>query len=101
MKKLFASLLFFFNFISIFAHNGMMTGEKDIKVVSTQWFDIIYAPSSEHTAALLYENADNIYKEIADMYGRKIIYRMPVVITSNVEQFNAYFSNGLYNHIVL
>lgn len=87
--------------LPIYAGDGIFWGEKNIRVVQTQWFDIIYSEGSKESAALLAENADRIYYEIADMYGREVQARMPVVLCPNREVFNAYFSVEFYNHIVL
>lgn len=102
MKKFFASLLVFLTiFGSVFAHGGLMSGEEDLRVTKTKWFDIIYPARSEKSAILLYENADRIYEEIGESYGFPPKFRLPVVICPGVEQFNGYMSNGYYNHIVL
>ncbi len=101
MKK---SFLIFFSFLfafTLFAYDGVMSGEKNLKVYKTQWFDIIYPESCVNSAALLAKNADKIYLEIAENYKSSPYFRMPVVLTSKVQQFNAYFSEAPYNHIVL
>lgn len=71
------------------------------RCVSTKWFDIIYPIESEQTAAILAENADQIYNEIGDFFGREPQVRMPVLIEPKTEQFNANFSDAPYNRIVL
>jgi len=78
-----------------------MWGEKNIRVIKTQWFDIIYAEGSAESASILSQHADSIYYEIADLYGRQPQVRMPVVLTPNNERLNAYFSTGPYNRIVI
>lgn len=97
--------LFLFTLIialsSIHSADGILWGEKDIRVIQTQWFDIIYPQSSKESAALLAENADRIYYEIAELYGRTPQARMPVVLSPKYEVSNAYFSVQFYNHIVL
>lgn len=101
-KKILSAI--FLSFISVFllpAADGVMWGEKNIRVIQTQWFDIIYPESSAESAALLYENADRIYSEIAELYGREPQVRMPVVLSPKTEQFNAYFTASYYNHIVI
>ena len=98
---IFTSVFLVFIHLSGYSADGIMWGQKDIRVISTKWFDIIYTPESSESAVLLYENADRIYYEIAELYGREPQERMPVVLSSQTEQFNAYFSTGYYNHIVL
>ncbi len=83
------------------AANGMMSGEKNIQVVKTQWFDIIYPPDSQRTAALLAKNADRIYTEVADFFGVQPWFRLPVVISPASDEFNGGFTFYPYNRIVL
>lgn len=102
MKKLFTSLVILFCLgVSSFAFDGIMSGEKDIRVSSTTWFDIVYPARCEELASILYENADSIYEDISKQYGFPPRYRMPVVICPAVESFNGYWGNGPYNRIVL
>lgn len=101
MKKKFLIIFSFLFAFRIFAYDGVMSGEKNLKVYKTQWFDIIYPESCVNSAALLAKNADEIYLEIAKNYNSEPYFRMPVVLTSKVQQFNAYFSEAPYNHIVL
>ncbi len=100
-KFLLFILLLLCVFNTAFSYDGEYFGEKDVRVVKTEWFDIIYTPKSEETAKILFEKADGVYKEISEMYGMPIPCRMPVVIVTGVEQFNAYYTNFPYNHIVL
>lgn len=102
MKRCVAAVLFLLLFIcSVFAADGVMSGERDLKVVKTQWFDIIYSPGSAQCAAVLAENADTIYINICRTLGTEPWFRMPVVITPAQDEFNAYFTSVPYNHIVL
>ncbi|MCK9171163.1 MAG: hypothetical protein M0P01_12185 [Treponema sp.] len=102
MKKLFiSSLLALFICLSVFAADGVMSGEKNIKVVQTEWFDIIYPVDSERSAALLAEKADGVYKDICSALGVEQWARFPVVLTPAQDEFNAYFTSTFYNHIVL
>lgn len=93
------SFLFFCTFI--FSADGIFWGEKNIKCLKTKWFDIIFAEENYESAQKLYFNADAIYEDVAASYGMEPRERMPVVITTQVEMFNAYWSNEYYNHIVL
>lgn len=70
-------------------------------VVQTKWFNIIYQEKSEAAAKILFESADSIYEEVGELYGIEPQFRMPIVICSNVEQFNAYWTSIPYNHIVI
>lgn len=104
MKKrtFLAALSFLILIISpLQAADGLLWGEVRIRVFNTKWFEIIYPEESEESAALLAENADNIYEEIAQMYGREPAVKLPVVLCPSTEQYNAYFSSAPYNRIVL
>ena len=101
MKRKLFVILFCFNLFSLFSYDGIMTGEKNLKVLQTKWFDIVFPESSEQSAIILYQNADSIYQELAEIYGFPLQFRMPVVLTSKVEQMNAYWSAVPYNHIVI
>ena len=97
-KIFFAALLLC---TQLFAHSGLLSGEKKLRVAKTKWFDIIYPARCEETAAILYEKADTVYEEVTAQYGLTPSFRMPVVITPAVEQFNAFWTSLPYNHIVL
>ena len=86
---------------SLFAADGLLSGEKDLRVVQTKWFDIIYPQRSEKTAALLFQTADIIYEEVTAQYGMSPSVRYPVVITPATDQLNAFFTVAYYNRIVL
>lgn len=100
-KKLFTVLFLVLLCSSAFARSGMLWGEKKLMVVKTRWFDIIYPERCEASAAILYEKADEVYDEVTAQYGLTPAFRMPVVITPAVEQFNAFWTAVPYNHIAI
>ena len=100
-KKLIAGLVFSLLCASIFAHGGMFSGERKLRVVKTQWFDIIYPERCEASAAILFAKADSVYEEVTAQYGLTPAFRMPVIITPAVEQFNAFWTAVPYNHIAI
>ena len=79
----------------------MLAGEKKLRVTKTKWFDIIYPERYELSATILYENADRIYDEVTAQYDLTPTFRMPVVITPAVDQFNAFWTAIPYNHIAI
>lgn len=102
MKKILQALLaFLFLSMPIFAHEGSMAGAGKLKVSQTKYFDIIYGSENLATAKILYENADDVFEELAAAYGIEPYFRLPVVITSKVEEFNAYYADSPFNRIVL
>lgn len=88
-------------FTSLNALSGPLAGEKNIRLVKTQWFDIIYPERCQNSAKLLYENADQLYYKVTEQYGLSPAFRMPLVICPGVENFNAFWSILPYNHIVI
>ncbi len=102
MKKLFLFLILFTTFFtSLSAASGSLSGEKNLRIVKTQWFDIIYPERCNKSAELLYQNADKIYYEVTEQYGFTPSFRMPIVISPAVESFNAFWTIAPYNHIVI
>lgn len=102
MKKLLLCIVCLLSLCSgVFAHSGVMTGEKNIRFSKTKWFDIIYSERSQEVAYILYQNADAIYEDISKEYGFELVMRLPVVICPTVEQYNAYYTSNPSAHIVL
>lgn len=66
-----------------------------------EYFDIIYSPISEKTAALISEHADNYAEEISQKLNRKIPKRMPIYIEGGKEALNGYYTFFPYRRIVL
>ncbi len=89
------------DFSQLSAHSGLLSGERNLRVAKTQWFDIIYPARCEQSAAILYEKADALYEEVTAQYGLSPSFRMPVVITPAVQQFNAFWTSTPYNHIAI
>lgn len=85
----------------IFAAGGLLSGEKDLRMAQTRWFDIIYPARCEKSASILYQAADLIFEEVAAQFGREPFMRLPVVITPATDQLNAFFSAVPYNRIVI
>ena len=87
--------------LPLFSHEGSLAGAGKLRVSQTKYFDIIYSEKNVVTAGILYENADAVFEELAATYGTVPNFRLPVVITTTVEQFNAYYSDSPYNRIVV
>lgn len=102
MKKWFAAFLGLVIFNSfIFGYNGILSGEGQLQIVKTKWFDIIYPPECEQTASVLVQNSDSLCEELYKEFDSEPYFRMPVVLTSGYESFNAYWTSYPYNHIVI
>ena len=87
--------------IPLFSQEGSLAGAGKLRVSQTKYFDIIYSEKNLATAKILFENADEVFEELAAAYGTQPTFRLPVVITTSVEQFNAYYADSPYNRIVL
>lgn len=97
-----AAFLFFLVAASaVFGAGGAMSGEKHLRSIKTEWFDIIYSQDSAQSASILVENADRIYREVSAYLGTKPHFRMPVVITPAQDKFSALYSAYPYNHIII
>ena len=101
MKKAFSFLFLFLSLLPLWSHEGSMAGAGKLRVSQTKYFDIIYGEKNLQTAEILYENADAVFEELAAAYGIEPYFRMPVVITATVQQFNAYYSDSPFNRIVI
>lgn len=101
-KKIIISLLsVFLLWANLTAYSGMLSGEKNLRVSKTKWFDIIYPARCEESASILYEKADGLYAEVTAQYGLTPSFRIPVVITPAVDTFNAFWAAVPYNHIAI
>lgn len=103
MKNKF-TLLFYVLFtlgLSAFCYDGPMSGQKDLRIVKTQYFDIIYSQRSAESAKLLQEKGDQLFEETAKEFKLQNYFRLPVVITPASDDFNGYFSCAPFNHIVI
>ena len=76
-------------------------GTFGLKSASTEHFDIIYRESSSQTAAMIFDNCENVYSDLVKFFGTDPDIRIPVVITSSYKSLNAYYSVYPANHIVL
>ena len=104
LRRIFFAGFAFFAAANVFSYGGIMAGDNGSKmqVAKTEYFDILFTESTKDDAAILYANADKIYVELAEMYGWEYIpCRVPVVLTANVELYNAYYSTFPYSHIVM
>ena len=72
-----------------------------MKTASTEHFDIIYKPESMETAALLYDNCEDIYATVVAFFGADPELHIPVVVTSEYKQLNAYYTASTSNHIAI
>jgi len=65
---------------------------EDLKMVSTEHFDIIYNDESSASASLLEEKCESIYNEIITSFALNRTQRFYVVVTTQRQMFNSYFT---------
>lgn len=94
-------ILFFSAAMQLFAYEGMMAGEKDLRIVCTEHFEIIFPERSRKSAEIIFDGAEKVYKEVAESYNLRHDFKMPVVISPSQDEFNGYFSFAPFNHIVI
>ena len=87
--------------LSAFGYEGPMSGQRKLRIVKTQYFDIIYSPDSADSAKILQEKGDALFDEVAEKFELKHYFRLPVIITPASDDFNGYFSLFPFSHIVM
>ena len=95
MKKI--KKVFIFLFILIFTSNAVA---EQLYTLRSEHFEFIYPEESEETAILLFDNAENLYEKATSLLQTDINLFMPVFITPNTQQLNAYYTAVPYNRIV-
>ena len=102
MKKLFLlfSIIIFCS-AHFFAYDGVMAGEKELKIIQTEHFDIIYPERGKDCAAIIAANCEALYTELSELYSPDYDFRLPVTISTTYQGMNAYFSPAPFNHIVV
>ena len=68
VKQVLLLFLFLVCSAALFSYEGMLAGQRGLKVIKTEYLDIIYTPGSEKSAAIIAEHGDDIYRELQE-YG--------------------------------
>jgi len=100
MKKILVILLLSVLTASLFA-SALGGRLSDIRVATTEHFDIIYEDVSIETASLVYDNCEQIYDSLVSYFGTDPKIHIPVVVTSRYKDLNASFSNYPANRIIM
>ena len=72
-----------------------------MKVVATQYVDIIFCDESLHTAQLVIENVDNLFEQAFLELGSKQKIRFPIVISPDSDNLVISYSPIPYNRIII
>ena len=73
---------------------------ETLYTLRSEHFEFIYPEESEETAVILYENAEKLYEKAASLLQTDINLFLPVYITPDTQQLNAYYTAAPYNRIV-
>ncbi len=76
-------------------------GTKGLLTASTEHFDIIYQPETAETAALLYNNCEDLYSSLVEFFGTDPELHIPVTVTREFKTLNAYYTSYPANRIVI
>lgn len=87
-------------FVFVVAMSSLFCKEK-IFHAETKFFDIIFDESSRNSAMEISGYADEMLEELCSEYKVEPDFKIPLVITPRTENFNAYFTNYNYNHLVI
>ncbi|MCM1321465.1 MAG: hypothetical protein NC041_05505 [Bacteroides sp.] len=99
-KRFFIPILILLH-VSAVCFGGVYTHQRTLYVLQTKYFDIIYPWESTLSAELLAEKADDLYRAACSKFETTVRFRMPVVITPDTDELNAYYTSLPYNRIVL
>ena len=98
-KKTIFVFLFVCSLISVYA--GQLSSVSEVQVIRTTYFDFIFPKKSEESAIILSKEADKMYEEIAELLQTDIKLHIPVLITPDNDDLNAYYTPVPYNRIVV
>jgi len=100
MRNIYFFLLVIF-LIPITAEAQLFKPFTFLRVIKTEYFDIIFPPESESSAHTLASYADSVYEKMISLFGIKIPARIPVTFTPHTDMFNGYYNPVPYPHIIL
>ncbi len=89
--------VFFLLFIIFFMADAIA---ESLYTLRSDHFEFIYPEESEETAIILYNSAESLYEKATSLLQTEIDIFLPVYITPNTQQLNAYFTAAPYNRIV-
>ena len=81
MKKAGIFLIVICFISNLFAIDGLLSKSENLRIVKTQYFDIIFPEECRESAKILVENADKAYEELAATYEQPMLFRFPVAKT--------------------
>ena len=73
---------------------------EELFTLRSEHFEFIYPEPCEETALILYENAERLYNKATSLLKTDEVLFIPVYITPDTQELNAYFTPFPYNRIV-
>ncbi|MCK9191457.1 MAG: M48 family metalloprotease, partial [Sphaerochaetaceae bacterium] len=92
MKRKFILTFIILFFVLANINSASYESLEDLKMVSTEHFDIIYNDESSASASLIEEKCESIYNEIITSFALNRTQRFYVVVTTQRQMFNSYFT---------
>jgi hypothetical protein len=80
---------------------SVTNGTRGLRTASTEHFDIIYQEKSKETAALLYNNCEDLYASLVEFFDFDPKLHIPVTVTGEYKTLNAYYTSSPANRIVM
>ena len=99
LTALFVCVFFVLTLSSAFSNS--FANPKNVSVIVTEYFDIIYTQDSAYAAQLLAEKADSLYLKACGLLEADPYFRMPLVLSPDTDVLNGGFSYAPYNYIIL
>ena len=78
-----------------YTQTSLYKSPKKLYVITTKYFDIIFPQESTESANLLAQKADDMYLEICEKLDSSPYFRIPVVITPEIDTLNAYLDDEI------
>lgn len=91
----------FFMAVPFRASSQSLKSGASLRVISTEYFDIIFPDQSRSSAELLATFADETLKQVTTLLGIPYEERIPVTISPYTDVCNGYMNPFPYSHIVL
>ncbi len=99
-KKLILTCIFIAAMLPSLSANSF-ANPKNVSVIVTEYFDIIYTQDSAYAAQLLAEKADSLYLKACGLLEADPYFRIPVVLSPDTDVLNGCFFYAPYNYIIL
>lgn len=99
-KKLFLTWILIAAMLPALSANSF-ANPKNVSVIVTEYFDIIYTQESAYAAQMLAEKADSLYLKACELLESEPYFRMPVALIPDTDVLNGGFSFSPYNYIYL